>query len=611
MSVRRRLCCAAIIGSMGFFAACNTNNISTSGATPPGSASSVVGPFAITNLVADKAALASGDGAASAAHVDANLVNPWGLSIAPGAPAWIANNGSQTSTLYDGEGDIVPLVVTLPNQSSRPAATQAANPSGIVFNSGAATDFVIGSGATAGHAVFLFDGEDGIIYGWSQAAGAQIVFTATDGASYKGLALANNGSGTFLYATDFENNKVDVFNNTFSKASNSTTFPFVDPNLPAGYAPYGIQALPLGTGGTVQIAVTYAKPDGGTPVPDNVGGAGLGLVDLFDANGVFIKTLVPAGGRLNGPWGIALAPADFGTLAGALLIGNFGDGGTTAGGGQIDAYNPSTGKFVGIAGDRNGNPLAIPGLWALAFGNDASGLQQPHNTLFFTAGTNSEGDGTYGRIDAGANPPTLPTALVITAPAAASNVSATVTVTAQVQDVNPVSSVSFAANGTTIGTASAPPFSVQWNTTTGANGSVALTATATDSAGHTLNATAVNVTVANAAAATTLSQLQTQFFTPICSVCHTGVGSTLPGSMDLTSGHAFASLVNVASVEKSTLSRIKPNDPTNSYLIQKIEGAAGIVGAQMPDGCPTTQPCLTQAQINEFSSWVNAGAPNN
>jgi len=173
--------------------------------------------------------------------------------------------------------------------------------------------------------------------------------------------------------------------------------------------------------------------------------------------------------------------------------------------------------------------------------------------------------------------------------------------------------VQFFAGGTSIGTATAAPFTVQWNSSTAANGSVALTATAMDADNNSFTSADLSVTVDNAAAppaATTLTQLQTQFFTPICSTCHTGQGSSLPGVQNLTAGNSFSNIVNVASIEEPALDRIKPNDPTNSYMIQKIMGTAA-KGAQMPDGCPITQPCLTQAQINMFISWVNAGAQNN
>src|SRR4029077_20721272 len=181
----------------------------------------------------------------------------------------------------------------------------------------------------------------------------------------------------------------DVFNSTFTKQpSSATSFTFKDPALPAGYAPFGIQALKNGAGGAVQIYVAYAKqlgPDN----HDNANGAGLGLVDIYDTNGKFLKTLVMPGGALNAPWGIALAPADFGTLSNLLLVGNFGDG-------KINGYDPNNGHFMGTLSTANG-AFAAPGLWGIAFGNDAA--NQPHNTLFFAAGPNDAANGSYGRID--------------------------------------------------------------------------------------------------------------------------------------------------------------------------------------------------------------------
>jgi len=215
------------------------------------------------------------------------------------------------------------------------------------------------------------------------------MYTDAGGAVYKGLAIANNGSGNFLYATDFHNNKVDVFDAAFTRQTPSATkFTFQDPALPAGYAPFGIQALNTGAGGTVQIYVTYAKQQG-PDNHDNANGAGLGIVDIYDANGKFVKTLVGTGGALNAPWGIALAPSYFGTLSKALLIGNFGDG-------KINGYDPNSGSFLGTLQTADG-PFAEPGLWGIAFGNDAH--SQPHNTLFFAAGPNDEANGLYGRID--------------------------------------------------------------------------------------------------------------------------------------------------------------------------------------------------------------------
>ncbi len=336
--------------------------------------------FVAKNLVADTAS--------GTVTVDANLVNPWGIAFGPG-PAWVANNHSETSTLYDGAGVPqpagTPLVVDLPVG----AGGATFDPTGIAFNSTA--DFVVNSGTKSAAALFIYVGEGGMIAGWSKdvdPSNAIVMYADAAGAVYKGLTLANNGAGNFLYATDFHNNKVDVFDAHFAKQpSSATSFNFKDPALPAGYAPFGIQALKNGAGGAVQIYVTYAKqlgPDN----HDNANGAGLGLIDIYDTNGVLLKTLVTAG-RLNAPWGIALAPADFGTLSNTLLVGNFGDG-------TINGYDAGNGQYMGTVSTANG-PFAVPGLWGIAFGNDAA--SQPHNTLFFAAGPNDEANGSYGRID--------------------------------------------------------------------------------------------------------------------------------------------------------------------------------------------------------------------
>src|SRR5215469_3904113 len=337
--------------------------------------------FAQKTLVADTAS--------GTATVDANLVNPWGLAVLPNAPIWVANNHSETSTLYDGNG--VPQPAGTPLTVHLPAATGGAtfDPTGIVANTTA--DFVVTEASKSAAALFIFSGEGGMIAGWSKnvdVTNALIMYADPNGAVYKGLALANNGSGNFLYATDFHNNKVDVFNASYVKQpSTATSFSFKDPALPSGYAPFGIQALNTGPGGSVQIYVTYAKQ--ATTGDDHVNGAGLGIVDIYDANGAFVKTLVGPGGALDAPWGLALAPADFGTLSKTLLVGNFGDG-------KINAYDPSSGQIMGALTTANG-AFAVPGLWGIAFGNDAK--SQPHNTLFFAAGTNGEVNGSYGRID--------------------------------------------------------------------------------------------------------------------------------------------------------------------------------------------------------------------
>lgn len=544
--------------------------------------------FSTTKLVGDTAA-------AGALAIDANLVNPWAIAFGPTSPAWLANNHTETSTLYNGNGDAQALIVSLP---------AAFDPTGMVFNSSA--DFVVTSGANSGAARFIYTGEGGMLAGWAPAADAThaiSVYTAADGAVYKGLAIANNGTGNFLYATDFVNGKVDVFNATFARQPTSaTSFTFTDPNLPAGYAPFGIQALKTGAAGATQIYVTYAKLIAGTI--DNASGAGLGLVDIYDANGQFIRQLVPTGVALNAPWGVALAPTDFGTLSNAVLVGNFGDG-------KVNGYDAATGRFLGTIADSTGAAFAVPGLWGIVFGNDA--VNQPHNTLFFAAGTNDELNGLYGRIDLGATAPVLgpPPVVTVTAPAAG-NVSGTATVTATAADALAIAKVELFANGTSLGVVTTSPYSVQWDTTALANGSIALKAIATDVNGNVGTSPTVTVTIANVAAATTLTQLQASFFTPICSTCHTGTPSAtradgLPGIQNLTTAaNSYAALVNVASLEVGTLKRVTPGDAANSYIIQKLEGTAAS-GVRMPFGGPYLSP----AQIDQFKSWINAGALNN
>ena len=556
--------------------------------------------FSLTRLVADTAG-------GTAGNTDTNLVNPWGLSIPAGSfPAWVANNHQETSTLYDGNGKPQPHAAPLVVSFAASGTGTTFDPTGIVFNA-SATDFTVSSAGTSGAAKFLFDGEGGMIAGWNPTVDrthAITMYTDVGGAVYKGLAVAQNAGNSFLYAADFHNAKVDVFNSAFVKQTTSATaFTFADPGIPAGYAPFGIQAMANGAAGATQIYVTYAKqqaPDN----HDNVNGAGLGYVDIYDTNGKLIKELV-ATGALNAPWGLSLAPSDFGTLSGALLVGNFGDG-------NINAYDPAAGTFIGTVMDSSGKAIATPGLWGIAFGNDAN--NQPHNTLFFAAGPNNEVNGSYGRIDVGATAPVLNAPPVVTLTAPTGSLKGTVTLSATVKDSLSVATVEFFAGSTSLGVAAAAPYAVSWNTTTVPDGSVSLKATATDADGNVGSSAVSLVTVANTApapATVTLTQLQTQIFTPICSVCHTGIGTTLPGVQNLTAGHTFASIVGVASIEQPGLLRIKPNDPTNSYLIQKIEGAAGITGARMPFGCPTTQPCLDQATIDQFKAWVSQGALNN
>jgi len=555
--------------------------------------------FSLTKLVADTAG-------GTAATVDTNLVNPWGLAIPSGNFfAWSANNHTETATLYDGNGKAQPHAGPLVVNFAASGAGTSFDPTGIVFN-GSTTDFVISSANKSGAAAFIFDGEGGMIAGWSSgvdATHAVTMYTDAAGAVYKGLAVAQNAGKAFLYATDFHNGRVDVFDSTFVKQTTSATaFTFADSGIPAGYAPFGISAIPNGAAGATQIYVTYAQQQG-PDNHDNVNGAGLGYVDIYDTNGKFIKQLI-AKGALNAPWGIALAPADFGSLSKALLVGNFGDG-------KINGYDPVAGRLLGTVNDSTGAAIATPGLWGIAFGNDAN--NQPHNTLFFAAGPNDEANGSYGRIDVGATPPVLNASPVVTLTAPAGSLKGTVTLTAAAQDPLRIAKIEFFANSISLGVATTAPYTVSWDTTTVADGQVSIKATATDGDGNVGSSAVKAVTVANTVTPQiTLTQLQTQIFTPVCSGCHTGVGTTLPGVQDLAAGHTFANIVNVPSIEQPTLSRIKPNDAVNSYLVQKIEGSPGITGSRMPFGCGSTaNPCLDQATIDLVKTWVAQGALNN
>jgi uncharacterized protein (TIGR03118 family) len=548
---------------------------------PPPSGSS----YSMTSLISD--------GSVAAVSSDTNLTDPWGLVFAPNAAVRVANHDSQTSTTYDGDGKKLQPVVAIPA-----GLNGAANPTGVVFNGG--SGFVVTKGTASGPAQFIFAGLAGTISGFAQSVDAQNAITAYDdgagGAMYTGLAIATaSGGAVQLYAADFHNNKVDVFDSSFHKVT--VAGGFTDSTLPQGYAPFGIQAITSATG--TLIYVTYAKPQ--TPANgESEPGAGFGLLDVFDTEGNLKTHLIPTGGHLNAPWGLALAPASFGTFSNDLLVGNFGDG-------TINAFDPSTGAYVGTIEDANGGAITNAGLWGIAFGNGAE--SQPTTTLFFTAGIGGGSDGLYGRIDLGATPPSLtPPSVSISAPANGATVSGTVTVTATATDSAGIASVKLLAGTTVLATLTSSPYTTSWNTTGAANGSVTLTAQATDRTGNTATSAPVTVTVNNVAQATvTLTELQETIFTPICSVCHTGEGTSLPGVMNLTAGHAYASLVNVASIEQPDVKRVAPGDPTGSYIIQKLEGASTISGSRMPLG----GPYLDQATIDKVSTWISQGAQNN
>jgi uncharacterized protein (TIGR03118 family) len=329
--------------------------------------------YAVRNLVSD--------GFVHAEHTDPDLVNPWGVAFNPNGFVWVADNHSGVATLYDGNGVKNSLIVTIPthNGGAPPGA-----PTGIVFSSGA--DFVVKVGNVSGPSRFIFATEDGTISGWAPNVDPTHAIRAVDnfpsGAIYKGLAFAANGLGHFIYATDFHNNKIDIFDANFQPVSSAGRF--VDPRLPRGFAPFGIQNI-LGN-----LYVTYAKQD--EDAEDDVAGRGLGIVDVFNADGLLIQRFA-TGGRLNAPWGIALAPADFGRFSNALLVGNFGDG-------RINAFDLASGEPLGSLRMPDGKVVSIEGLWGIQFGNGL--MDQAVNTLFFAAGPGDEEHGLYGRLDAAA-----------------------------------------------------------------------------------------------------------------------------------------------------------------------------------------------------------------
>jgi uncharacterized protein (TIGR03118 family) len=323
--------------------------------------------FTVHNLVSDT----SGSAPAS----DATLVNGWGLSAGPTTPWWVSDNGKNATTLYNGSGVKQALTVAVPGA-----------PTGTVFN-GSASDFVISQSGKTGAARFLFATEGGTILGWSPTVNAATAIPGVDrsasGAVYKGLTTASDR----LYATDFHNGRVDVFDASFNPVTTAT---FTDPKLPKGYAPFGIQSL------AGSIFVTYAKQDAAKH--DDVAGNGFGYVDQYSLDGQFIAR-VASGGRTNSPpnapWGLALAPSSFGVFSGDILVGNFGNG-------RVSAYKDlGGGKWVFKGQLRHGDQtiVTIDGLWAIAFGNGSAA--GPATTLYFAAGPGGEGHGLFGSVTAG------------------------------------------------------------------------------------------------------------------------------------------------------------------------------------------------------------------
>jgi uncharacterized protein (TIGR03118 family) len=340
------------------------------------SAHEAEGAFQQTNLVSNLPGLAP--------VTDPNLQNPWGMSSSSNSPIWVSdNNGDLTAgtgnaaTLYNGAGQPfppgAPLVVKIP----LPDGSDGGAPTGQVFN---------GSKADFEAAPFIFATEDGTIAAWEPGIDlhrAQIevdrstIPTAANGAVYKGLAIGTNASGQHLYAANFRAGTIDVFDASFRLVTLDGSF--TDRRIPTGFAPFDIQNLE----GLLYVTYAKQKPD----KHDDLAGPGNGFVDVYDLNGHLLHRLVRRG-ELNSPWGLAIAPADFGPFGGDLLVGNFGDG-------RINVYTRH-GSFRGELRNDVGAPIQISGLWGLRVGNGGNGGDV--HTVFFTAGINDEKDGLFGTI---------------------------------------------------------------------------------------------------------------------------------------------------------------------------------------------------------------------
>ncbi len=317
--------------------------------------------FQQVNLVSDTSIF-------GAAKIDVNLGNPWGIAIGPTGILWIAANHTGSTVIYDGQGNTILPAISIPLNGM----PRGASPSGAVFNG--TTDFVIPANGKPGK--FIYSTEDGILSAWNSGT-STITVADRSGANavYKGLAIANDGTGNFLYATDFHNGKVDVYDNAYHYVTNK---PFIDPGIPAGFAPFNIQNI------NNELYVTYAKqkaPD----AHDDEAGAGNGFVDVYKPDGSFVKRFASQG-PLNSPWGIAQVPAGFGIPQNDILVGNFGDG-------RINIYD-STGSYQGQM-KGNGTPISIQGLWAIVFPQSSAGGLNT-DWLYFTAGPQAETFGLFG-----------------------------------------------------------------------------------------------------------------------------------------------------------------------------------------------------------------------
>jgi len=313
--------------------------------------SAALAQYQLTNLDSDLAGKAK--------HQDTLLKNGWGIAYAPGGAFWVSDEASGWTTLYDGQGNIQSLKAVIPPASG----TGTGSPTGMVYNG--SQEFKISNWVSE----FLFATLDGTIQGWSGFnPSSTLIGVTSKGAVYTGLAITSKTSGNSLFAADSANNKIDIYNGTFSLIGS-----FTDSTIPPGFAPFGIQDI------AGQLYVSYASTTGGSG----------GFIDIFTESGTFVKRLAH-GAPLNQPWGFAVAPANFGTLSNALLISNNSPTGT------INAYNLTTGKFLGTMKNTLGKNLVINGLWGLKFGGGST-LNGQKNQLFFTSGP-SDTDGYFGVI---------------------------------------------------------------------------------------------------------------------------------------------------------------------------------------------------------------------
>ena len=332
-----------------------------------------------TNLVSDIQGLAP--------TRDSHLLNPWGLIATPTSPWWLSDNNGSVSTLYTGTGAIVPLVVNIPPIVMDPKTGNqigTGTPTGVVFS--ASSGFQFDSNGTKSTAIFSFVTEDGTISAWPGGNNAiQVVDhsanpSAAQGAVYKGATITKDGNAFFLYVANFRAGRIEIYDTNFMPVTLDHDDAFRDREIPRGFAPFNVQEV----GGN--LYVTYAKQN--SKRHDDFDFPGFGFVDKFSPDGELLQRL-ERGPWLNAPWGVALAPANFGFFSTHLLIGN-------AGSGQIAVYDAESGRFDGLLRDQNGHAFQNDRLWALRFGNGAAA--GPTNTLFFTAGIADEADGLFGAI---------------------------------------------------------------------------------------------------------------------------------------------------------------------------------------------------------------------